>query len=85
MPFEVIIRPRKKRCQRTLPGVKPAGVLIDYQEFRQMEELLEALEDHVFGREAMERAKRKDRKWVTLEEVEKKLGLSHQGRAQAER
>jgi len=40
-----------------------------------MEELLEA----------MERAKRKDWKWVTLEEVEKKLGLSHQGRAQAER
>jgi hypothetical protein len=75
MPFEVIIRPRKKRCQRTLPGVKPVGVLIDCQEFRQMEELLEA----------MERAKRKDRKWVTLEEVEKKLRLSHQGRAQAER
>src|SRR4030042_6645327 len=47
---------------------KPVGVLIDYQEFRQMEELLEALEDHVFGREAIERAKRKDRKWATLEE-----------------
>ena len=28
MPFEVIIRPRKKRCQRTLPGVKPAALEI---------------------------------------------------------
>jgi len=54
---------------------KPVGVLIDYQEFRQMEEILEALEDYILGESAAERSGRKDRKWVTLEEVEKKLGL----------
>lgn len=54
---------------------KPIGVLVDYEEFRQMEELLEALEDHALGKEARARAKRKGRKWVTLEEAEKKLGL----------
>ncbi len=54
---------------------KPVGVLVDYEEFKRMEELLEALEDHALGTEARARAKRKDRKWVTLEEAEKKLGL----------
>ena len=54
---------------------KPVGVMIDYREFKKMEELLEALEDHVLGRSAEERAKRKDRKLVSLEEAEKKLGL----------
>lgn len=54
---------------------KPVAVLIDHQEFKRMEELLEALEDSVFGQEATERVKRKGRKWVTLEEAEKKLGI----------
>src|SRR4030042_5399524 len=49
---------------------RPVGVLVDYQEFKRMEELLEALEDHVLGKETLERARRKDRKWVTLEEAE---------------
>ncbi len=40
-----------------------------------MEELLEVLEDHALGKEALARAKRKGRKWVTLEEAENKLGL----------
>jgi len=31
---------------------KPVTVLIDHQEFKRMEELLEALEDSVFGQEA---------------------------------
>lgn len=54
---------------------KPVGVLIDYQEFRRMEEILEALEDRVLGKAAEERGKRKARKWVPLEEAEKKLGF----------
>ncbi len=54
---------------------RPVGVLVDYQEFRHMEELLEALEDRVLGDAAAIRAARKDRKWVTLEEAEKKLGI----------
>jgi prevent-host-death family protein len=52
---------------------KPVGVLIDYEEFRRMEEVLEALEDNAFGRIAARRAKRKDRKLVTLEEAEEKV------------
>jgi len=55
---------------------RPVGVLIGYQEFRQMKELIEDLEDRVLGGEAKERAKRKGRKWVTLEEAEKRLGRS---------
>jgi prevent-host-death family protein len=54
---------------------RPVGVLVDYEEFRHMEKLLEALEDHVLGSAAAERAGRKDRRWVPLEEAEKKLGL----------
>jgi len=54
---------------------KPVGVLVDYREFEKMEELIEVLEDYVLGNAARERAGRKDKKWVTLEEAERKLGL----------
>lgn len=71
---EVLEEMKTNRVILTKRG-KPVGVLIDYQEFRQIEELLEVLEDSVLGKAAAERAKRKDRKWVTLDEAEKKLGL----------
>jgi predicted DNA-binding protein len=51
------------------------GVLVDYEEFRRMEGVIEALEDFVLGNMARERAQRKNRKTLTLEEVERKLGL----------
>ena len=54
---------------------KPVGVLIDYEEFKHMEDLLEALEDRVLGQAAADRADLKDRKWVSLEDAEMKLGL----------
>jgi prevent-host-death family protein len=54
---------------------RPVGVLVDYEEFRRMERVIEALEDFVLGNMARERAQRKDRKTLTLEEVERKLGL----------
>jgi prevent-host-death family protein len=54
---------------------KPIGVLIDYEEFKKMEDLVEAVQDFILGQTAQERTRRKDKKWVTLEEVEKKLGL----------
>jgi len=54
---------------------KPVGVLIDYEEFKHMEDLLEALEDRVLGQAAADRADRKDKKWISLEDAEKKLGL----------
>ena len=54
---------------------RPVGVLVDYQEFRRMEGIIGALEDFVLGNMARERAQRKGRKTLTLEEVERKLGL----------
>ncbi len=52
---------------------QPVGVILDYEEFMRRERLLEALEDRVLGGIALERAGRKDRKTITLEEVEKLL------------
>jgi prevent-host-death family protein len=54
---------------------RPIGVLVDYEEFKKMEDLIETIEDFVLGQMARERARRQDRKLVTLEDVEKKLGL----------
>jgi len=54
---------------------RPVGVLVDYEEFRRMEGMIEAMEDYVLGHLAKERAQRTHRKILTLEDVEKKLGL----------
>jgi len=54
---------------------KPVGVLLDYEEFRKIEEIMEALEDYILGTLAKERAQRKGKKVISLEEAEKKLGL----------
>ena len=54
---------------------RPVGVLVDYEEFRRMEGIIGVLEDFVLGNMARERAQRKNRKTLTLEEVERKLGL----------
>ena len=54
---------------------KPVGVLLDYGEFRRIEEIMEALEDYILGTLAKERAQRKGKKVISLEEAEGKLGL----------
>jgi prevent-host-death family protein len=54
---------------------KPVGVLLDYGEFRKIEEIMEALEDYILGTLAKERAQRKGKKVISLEEAERKLGL----------
>lgn len=54
---------------------KPVGVLIDYGEFRETEEIMEALEDYILGTLAEERAQRKGKKVISLEEAEKRLDL----------
>jgi len=54
---------------------RPVGVLIDYEEFRRMEGVIEALEDFVLGNMARERSQREGRKTLTLDEMEKRLGL----------
>lgn len=53
---------------------KPVGVLIDYSEFERMRMVEEELEDLVLGIVAGDRAGRKGRRTVTLEEAEKRLG-----------
>jgi prevent-host-death family protein len=54
---------------------KPVGVIVDYDEYKKMEEIIENLEDYILGHLAKERAQRKDKKLITLEEAEKRLGL----------
>ncbi|RLE01535.1 MAG: hypothetical protein DRJ11_09385 [Candidatus Aminicenantes bacterium] len=54
---------------------KPVGVLLDYEEFLHIEEIIDAFEDYVLGTLAQERAKRKEKKFISLEEAEKKVGL----------
>ena len=54
---------------------KPLGVIIDYEEYEHMQEMLEEVEDFVLGAIAGERLKRKGKKTVTLDEAEKKVGL----------
>lgn len=54
---------------------KPVGVLLDYEEFLRIEEIIDAFEDYVLGTLAQERAKRKRKKFISLEEAEKKVGL----------
>ena len=54
---------------------KPVGVILDYEEFRNIEAIMNALEDYVLGTLAKERTKRRGKKTLMLEEVEKQLGL----------
>jgi prevent-host-death family protein len=55
---------------------KPVGVILDYEEFKKIEDIMKALEDYILGSLAQERARRKDQKVISLEEAEKRLGLS---------
>ena len=54
---------------------KPLGVIIDYEEYEHMQEMLEEVEDFVLGTIAGERLKRKAKKIVTLGAAEKKVEL----------
>ena len=55
---------------------KPVGVILDYEEYKKIEDIMEVLEDYILGSLAHERARRKDQKVISLEEAEKRLGLS---------
>lgn len=54
---------------------KPVGVILDYDEFRNIEAIMDALEDYILGTLAKERAQRRGKKTLSLKEVEKQLGL----------
>ncbi len=54
---------------------KPVGVIIDYEEYKKMEEIIDSIEDYILGHLAKERAQRKNKKLISLEEAERKVGL----------
>jgi prevent-host-death family protein len=54
---------------------RPVGVIMDYDEYERIEQILEEVEDIVLGRIAEERLARKGKRTVTLEEAERKVGL----------
>ena len=71
---EVMKKIKKYRVVLTKRN-KPLGVIIDYEEYEHMQEMLEEVEDFVLGTIAGERLKRKGKNTVTLDEAEKKVGL----------
>jgi prevent-host-death family protein len=71
---EVLEEIKKNRVVLTKRN-KPVGVILDYQEFKKMEEFVDSLEDYVLGSLAKERALRRDKKVISLQEAEKKLGI----------
>jgi prevent-host-death family protein len=55
---------------------KPVGVMIDYDEYKKMEVLMELIEDTVLGQIAEERRKSaKKESYLTLEEARRRVGL----------
>lgn len=54
---------------------RPIGILVDYQEFERIEQMIDLIEDHLLGKLASDRASRKNRRTVSLEEAEKRVGL----------
>jgi prevent-host-death family protein len=55
---------------------RPIGILVDYEEYERMEKMIGAFEDQVLGQLAKERASRKDRKTIGLEEAERRVGIN---------
>jgi len=54
---------------------RPIGILVDYQEFERIEQMIDLIEDHLLGKLASDRASRKGRKTISLEAAEKRVGL----------
>ncbi len=54
---------------------KPVGMIIDYDEYLQMQRVLDEIEDIVLGNIAKDRLERKGKKFITLDEAEEKVGL----------
>lgn len=48
---------------------------MDYNEYEKMQEVLEKIEDYVLAQAAHERFERKNKKSITLEDAEKRVGL----------
>lgn len=57
---------------------RPVAVLLDYEEYKRTDSILEALEDLVLGHLAQQRDLRKHKKLVSLEEAQRRVGLKKQ-------
>lgn len=75
---EKIFREMRKRRVVVEKHRRPVAVLIPVEQFKELEELLDFVEDHVLGWLAREREKgRKDPTWISLEAALKRVGLRH--------
>lgn len=54
---------------------KPVAVLVDPKKYEEMEDILEGYSDLILALEARKREKRKNKKYIPLEEVMKRVGL----------
>lgn len=70
-----VLREIKKHRVILTKRNRPVGVIVDYAEYEKVREMLDEVEDIVLGDIARKRLLRKDRKAMTLEEAEKKVGL----------
>ena len=75
---EKIFREMRKRRVVVEKHRQPVAVLIPVEQFEEMEELLDFVEDYVLGSLAKEREKKqKNPKWVSLEKAMRRVGLRH--------
>lgn len=70
-----VIKEIKKQKVILTKRNRPVGVIIDYDEYEKIQHILDEVEDMVLGNIARERLGRKDKKAITLEEAERKVGL----------
>jgi prevent-host-death family protein len=54
---------------------KPVGVIINYSEYEHMKNLMERVEDMILGYTAKIRTDSKKKKYISLEEAERRVGL----------
>lgn len=53
----------------------PVAAIINYADYQRFEDMMEILEDLVLGYEAKQRASRKKKRFISMEEAEKLVGL----------
>lgn len=70
-----VLREIKKHSVILTRRNRPVGVIIDYDEYEKMQQMLDEIEDIVLGNIAKERLARKDKKMITLEDAEKRVWL----------
>ncbi len=76
------LRSRMKDVQKALKHSKvvlemrnkPFAVLVPIEKYQKMEEMMEILEDHVLGYIAKKREPIKEARYLSLDDVERKLG-----------